>query len=227
MSPAVRLEGARVEADGAPILGPVDLVVERGQHVVVLGPSGSGKTTLLRLIAGLARPAGGRVLLGETPVSDERRILVPAERRRIGMLFQDGALWPHMTARATLEFVLRHGGVARSDRQRRAEELLSLVELSGKEDRLPGTLSGGEAQRLSLARALAGEPELLLLDEPLGPLDAALRQALLARIDEIRRERGLTLLHVTHDPAESEAYTDRTVTLEAGRIQGEAPSEAT
>jgi ABC-type sulfate/molybdate transport systems ATPase subunit len=226
VSVAVRLESARVDAGGTAILGPLDLELERGQHVVVIGPSGSGKTTLLRLVAGLARPSAGRVHLGEQLVSDGRRILVPAERRRIGMLFQDGALWPHMTALGTLEFVLRHAGCPRAERRRRAGELLALVELGGMDDRRPGTLSGGEGQRLALARALASDPELLLLDEPLGPLDAALRASLLERIDTIRRERGLTLLHVTHDPAESAAYTDRTITLESGRIRAGSSAEA-
>lgn len=218
MSAAVELRGASVAAGGTTILGPLDLQVARGEHLVVLGPSGCGKTTLLRLVAGLARPAAGTVALEGQTVSEGRRITVPANRRGLGMLFQDGALWPHMSCSKTLDFVLRHAGVAAAQRKGRVGELLELVELTGYERRKPGTLSGGEAQRLSLARALAGEPRLLLLDEPLGPLDSELRASLLERIDRIQRARDLTLIHVTHDPAESQAYTDRTLTMKEGQI---------
>jgi len=217
---AVELEQARVDAAGQAILGPVDVTVARGEHLAVVGPSGCGKTTLLRLVAGLARPAAGSVSLFGELVSEGRHLLVPPQRRQVGMLFQDGALWPHMSAARTLEFVQRHAGVPRGERQRKAAELLELVELQGFEERKPGTLSGGEAQRLALARALAGEPRILLLDEPLGPLDAQLRESLLERIDTIQRERELTLIHVTHDPEESEAYTDRRLEMVAGRLRG-------
>jgi len=217
---AVELEQARVDAAGQAILGPVDVTVARGEHLAVVGPSGCGKTTLLRLVAGLARPAAGSVSLFGELVSEGRHLLVPPQRRQVGMLFQGGALWPHMSAARTLEFVQRHAGVPRGERQRKAAELLELVELQGFEERKPGTLSGGEAQRLALARALAGEPRILLLDEPLGPLDAQLRESLLERIDTIQRERELTLIHVTHDPEESEAYTDRRLEMVAGRLRG-------
>lgn len=220
MTVAVELEQARVDAAGQAILGPVDVTVARGEHLAVVGPSGCGKTTLLRLVAGLARPAAGSVSLFGELVSEGRHLLVPPQRRQVGMLFQDGALWPHMSAARTLEFVQRHAGVPRGERQRKAAELLELVELQGFEERKPGTLSGGEAQRLALARALAGEPRILLLDEPLGPLDAQLRESLLERIDTIQRERELTLIHVTHDPEESEAYTDRRLEMVAGRLRG-------
>ena len=224
MKPAVELAGAGVAVGGTTILGPLDLEVKRGEHLVVLGPSGCGKTTLLRLVAGLARPAMGRVSLHGELVSEGSRLYVPPAGRGIGMLFQDGALWPHMSCARTLQFVLRHAGVPRGEHARRVGELLELVELTGFDARKPGTLSGGEAQRLGLARALAGEPRLLLLDEPLGPLDAELRSSLLARIDTIQRERELTLLHVTHDPAESEAYTDRTLVMESGQIRSDVLS---
>jgi ABC-type Fe3+/spermidine/putrescine transport system ATPase subunit len=203
VSIAVELRGVRVLAQRRPILGPLDLDVEAGMHVVVLGPSGCGKTTLLRVIAGLARPSEGTLRLAGSLASDGPRLLIPCERRAIGMLFQEGALWPHMSAARTLDFVLRYKGVERARRKQRK----------------PGSLSGGEAQRLALARALAGDPRLLLLDEPLGPLDAVLRRELLARIDDIQRRQKLTMIHVTHDPEESRAYADRSLRLEAGRLR--------
>ncbi|MFT7484444.1 MAG: iron(III) transport system ATP-binding protein [Candidatus Paceibacteria bacterium] len=218
MNLATELRSASVHAGGRTVLGPLDLEVPSGQHLVIVGPSGCGKTTLLRLIAGLAQPHSGTVHLQGTAASEGRRILLPCEKRGIGMLFQDGALWPHMTAAKTLDFVLRHAGVAASERKTRIPQLLEWVELSGFEKRKPGTLSGGEAQRLSLARALASDPRILLLDEPLGPLDADLRNALLQRIDRIQKERQLTVIHVTHDPEESRQYADRTIAMVAGKI---------
>jgi thiamine transport system ATP-binding protein len=219
---ALELSAAEVHLGGKRVLGPLDLVVRRGEHVLVVGPSGSGKTTLLRAIAGLQPLASGRIALHGAPANDGKRVLVPPQRRGVGFLFQGGALWPNMTALETLTFVLRCRGVPRSERARRAHALLEQVELAGLAGRKPGTLSGGEAQRLALARALASEPEILLLDEPLGPLDAGLRGALIDRLDELQRAAGFTTLHVTHDAREVERLADRTLRLEQGRAVAEA-----
>ncbi len=220
---AVLLEGLRVELGGRPVLGPIDLALERGTWTLLVGPSGSGKTTLLRAISGLCVPSAGRVLLDGQVASDGARIRIPAERRQVGLVFQGGGagLWPHMTARATLDFVLACRGVPRSERAHKIGELIEMVELRGLEERRPGELSGGEAQRLALARALAHDPRMLLLDEPLGPLDARLRGDLIERIRDVHERRGLTTLHVTHDPHEVEHLADRSVRLELGRIQAE------
>ena len=218
MTAAVGLAGVEVRAGGARILGPLDLEIAGGEHLLLIGRSGSGKTTLLRAVAGLALPGVGTVsLFGET-ASEGSRLRIPPERRGIGFLFQGGALWPHMSARRTLEFVLRRAGTARRDLGPRVGELLEQVELSGFEDRLPATLSGGEAQRLALARALAPSPRLLLLDEPLGPLDSELRGALLEMLGALQERLGLTSIHVTHDPREARSIATRVARLEAGRL---------
>jgi ABC-type Fe3+/spermidine/putrescine transport system ATPase subunit len=222
-APAVAARGLEVRARAARLLGPLDFSLAEGEHLLVVGASGSGKTTLLRAVAGLARPAAGRIELFGRLASDGPRISIPPEERRVGMVFQGGALWPHMNARRTLEFVLRVRGRSRAEARRRAGELLGEVELAGFEERLPGTLSGGEAQRLALARALAVEPRLLLLDEPLGPLDHGLRGALIARLAALQARLGLTVLHVTHDPAEVAALATRTLALRGGRLD-EAPA---
>jgi ABC-type Fe3+/spermidine/putrescine transport system ATPase subunit len=216
---AVRLEALRVMAGERALLDSVSLNVGQGEHLLVVGPSGSGKTTLLRAIAGLAVPTSGRVELFGVCASEGPKMLLPTERRRIGFLFQNGALWPHMSAARQLDFVLEHAGVAKHERDRRASELLDWVELPGFEGRMPSTLSGGEAQRVALARALAIGPKLLLLDEPLGPLDYELRSGLLAKLGELQRKLGLTVIHVTHAPDEAREIATRTVRLRAGRIE--------
>lgn len=218
----VRLERAEVVLGGRTVLAPMDLAIERGEHLLVVGHSGSGKTTLLRAIAGLQPLRSGRISLFGKIANDGARVRMPPHERRIGFLFQGGALWPHMTVAGTLRFVLSSRGVRKAEIGARIGGLLETVELSGFEDRRPGTLSGGEAQRLSLARALAMEPELLLLDEPLGPLDAELRGAMIERLGDVQRRHSLTVVHVTHDPREVRRLATRTLRMRNGLPAPEA-----
>ena len=224
---AARVSGLTVHAGKSRLLGPVDLELVEGEHLLLVGPSGCGKTTLLRALAGLATPSAGTVELGGRPASAPGKLLLPPEQRGVGMLFQGGALWPHMSVTKTLAFVLRHAGV--SDVKGRIAELVARVRLEGLEKRTPATLSGGEKQRLALARALAGNPRLVLLDEPLGPLDAELRTDLLATLRRLHQEEGWTMVHVTHDPAEASQHATRTLRMEGGLFApttGTAPPAA-
>jgi len=204
------------ERRAAPILGPLSLEIAAGQHILIVGPSGCGKSTLLRAIAGLVEPSTGSLELFGQPASGPGTSLLPPERRGIGMLFQDAALWPHMSAQKTLRFVLKNAGLDAS--KQRIAQLLGEVHLSGFEKRMPATLSGGERQRLALARAMAVEPKLLLLDEPLGPLDQELRQDLLESVARLHHSHSWTTLHVTHDPEEAANFADRTIRLCAGQL---------
>lgn len=220
-APAIALDEVEVKVGRKTLLGPISLTVAPGEHVLIVGPSGCGKTTLLRAVAGLAQPCHGRVALFGELAHEGRKVVVSPARRNVGMLFQNGALWPHMSVRKTLNFVMKQAKVPAAERKQRSARLLELVELTGKEKRKPGTLSGGEAQRLAIARALAGQPRILLLDEPLGPLDAELRSDLLDRLAAVQAELELTVLHVTHDPAEAERVAGRTLRLEAGHLTQE------
>lgn len=219
-APAVELAGVVVRAGRSTLLGPVDLALGSGEHVLVVGRSGSGKTTLLRAIAGLAVPSAGRIALFGRTASEGGSLTLPPARREVGMVFQRGGLWPHMSVRRHLSFVMRAAGLPRGERREYAARLLDMVELGGLEKRKPGQLSGGEAQRLSLARALATRPRLLLLDEPLGPLDAELRGSLLAHLARLHRELSLTIVHVTHDPDEARHLASRTLRMADGRLEG-------
>jgi iron(III) transport system ATP-binding protein len=218
VSRALELVGLEIDAGRTCILGPLDLALDEGEHVLVAGPSGSGKTTLLRAVAGLALPARGTIALFGKPASAPGRLLIAPERRGIGFVFQGAALWPHMSAAGQIEFVLRCAGVPRRERAARAPRLLADVGLAGFERRMPATLSGGEASRVALARALAGEPRLLLLDEPAAALDGDARSALLAHLAELSRARRWTALHVTHHPDEMRGLATRVLKLERGRL---------
>jgi len=201
-------------------LGGVSLEIGRAELFVLLGPSGSGKTTLLRLLAGLDRPDAGSIELFDHAVDGPDVPFVPPEKRGVGFVFQDLALWPHMTALEHVLFALgaRSPRRAPADAVARGHEALSLLRLDDKWDARPGELSGGEAQRLALARAIAPRPRLLVLDEPLASLDPPLRESLAAEVLRVRGETGVTIVHVTHDRDEALALADRIAVLDRGRL---------
>jgi ABC-type Fe3+/spermidine/putrescine transport system ATPase subunit len=199
-------------------LDNVSFVVPLGSSAVILGPSGCGKTTLLRIISGLEVPDTGHVLLNETTVSEAGRAIVPPYQRGLGFVFQDLALWPHLTVRENLDFVLGSMNLSRGDRNRRAEKALALVRIEQFSARYPHQLSGGEQQRVALARAIVGEPRVLLLDEPLSSLDPELRAELRSELARLRDALHLTMVYVTHDREDAAALAGRVVEMRAGRI---------
>ena len=217
----VALDGIGVTLDGSPIVEGITLQVASGERLALLGPSGSGKSTVLRVIAGLQQPSAGRVLLDGVDVTQ-----VPPHRRGVGLVFQDAALFPHRDVAGNVGFGPRVGGLPGPERDARVAEALELVGLSGTERRDVTTLSGGEAQRIALARALAPRPQVLLLDEPLGALDGPLRQRLQEDLRALFERLSLTVVHVTHDVGEAFALGDRVGVLREGRLaQVAAPDE--
>ena len=199
----------------------VSFAVENGESVCLLGPSGCGKTTLLRLIAGLEMPDGGHVLLEGEDVTR-----VPPHLRGFGLMFQEYALFPHKDVFGNVAFGLQMQGLSRRDVAHRVAEVLALVGLMGLEHRDVNQLSGGERQRVALARSLAPQPNLLMLDEPLGSLDRAMRERLLEELPQILRQAGVTTITVTHDQEEAFAMADRVVLMRNGRmVQVGAPEE--
>jgi iron(III) transport system ATP-binding protein len=195
----------------------VSLDVQPGTFVVLLGPSGSGKSTLLRCLAGIEAPTSGTITLGSAVV-DGPGVHQPPERRNLSMVFQDYALWPHLTAEQNVAFALRRRRLENGERCRRARAMLDQVGLAGLAERYPGQLSGGEQQRVALARALVAEPGLLLFDEPLSNLDADRREQLRIDIGAMVRRHGATAVYITHDQAEAFALADRVGVLDQGRL---------
>ena len=210
---SLRVEGLTLAFDSVPVLDGIDLEVAEGEVVVLLGPSGCGKSTLLRAIAGLERPSAGRVWWG-----DEDLTVVATHQRGMGLMFQDHALFPHRDVAGNVEFGLRVAGMPADQRAHRVRRALDLVGLPGFGDRRVDTLSGGEAQRVALARSLAAGPRLLMLDEPLGSLDRALRERLTAELGALLRRLGQAVVHVTHDHDEAFALADRIAVMGGGRL---------
>lgn len=190
-----------------------------GEVVALLGASGSGKTTLLRLIVGLETPERGEIWIGGEQVAAGGRNLVPARRRGIGFVFQDLALWPHLTVAGNLAFVLASARVPKSERGKCIAEILRLTRIESHANDYPAKLSGGEQQRAALARALVGRPRLLLLDEPLSSLDADLKTDLLDELERLQRALAITTVYVTHDRAEARALAHRVVLMAHGRVE--------
>jgi len=206
-------------------LHEVSLAVEPGAFVVLLGPSGSGKTTLLRCLAGIERVSSGRITIGQRTVADGRTH-VPPDQRDLSMVFQDYALWPHLTAQDNVAFALRRRNLSRAQCRIRAKDMLARVGLSALADRYPNELSGGEQQRVALARALIADTGLILCDEPLSNLDADLRERMRVEISSLVREAAATTVYITHDQAEAFALADQVGVLEKGRlVQAGTPEE--
>ncbi|MBD3897078.1 ABC transporter ATP-binding protein [Halomonas sp. ML-15] len=201
-------------------LHDIDLEIAAGEYIVLLGPSGCGKTTLLSILGGFIVPTQGAVKIAGRDMTG----VAPAKRPTTTM-FQDYALFPHMTLRDNVAFGLRMRGMARHERHARAERLLELVGLPGDAGKRPHELSGGQRQRVALARALAVEPDVLLLDEPLGALDLKLRRTMQDELKSLQREFGTTFIHVTHDQEEAMAIADRIVVMNRGRIEDLGPPE--
>ncbi|MBL8674227.1 MAG: ABC transporter ATP-binding protein [Rhodospirillales bacterium] len=195
-------------------LDRVSLEVRRGELLTILGPSGSGKTTLLKVVAGFETPDAGDVLVDGVDFT-----ALPPARRGIGMVFQNYALFPHLTVRRNVAFPLEMRDRPKAEIERRVTEALGLVELAGYDDRLPRQLSGGQQQRVALARAIVFNPRLLLLDEPFGALDRKLRETMQLEVRRLQRRLGLTTIFITHDQEEALILSDRIAVMDKGSIR--------
>jgi putative spermidine/putrescine transport system ATP-binding protein len=221
MAPAVSFERVSRRFGAVRAVDEVSFEVEDGEFFAMLGPSGSGKTTSLRLIAGFEEPDAGRVAIhGRTMAG------VPPYDRNVNTVFQDYALFPHLSVLDNVAYGLRVRGVAKAERRTRAEAMLALVALAGLGERRPAEVSGGQRQRVALARALINRPEVLLLDEPLGALDLKLRQQMQSELKALQRQLGITFVYVTHDQEEALGMSDRLAVFNHGRIEQIGTPEA-
>src|ERR1700754_3317762 len=219
--PQIELIGLRKEfgsgatsSDKVVAVEGADLTVDDGELFAILGPSGSGKTTVLRMIAGFEQPTSGEIRLGGRDVT-----ALPARHRDVNTVFQEYALFPHMTVAQNVEYGLKVKGVPKAERRRRTADALDMVRLTDQAPRSPAQLSGGQRQRVALARALVGRPRVLLLDEPLGALDLKLREQMQVELKAIQREVGITFVIVTHDQDEALTLCDRLAVFNEGRIE--------
>lgn len=203
---------------GAAAVSDLSLEMEKGEFVTLLGPSGCGKTTTLRMLAGFITPDAGEIIVDNRAVSSASKV-IPPEQRRMGMVFQNYAVWPHMTVFDNVAFGLQLRKLPKQEIREKVRRMLDLVELSPLAERYPHQLSGGQQQRVALGRSLVSEPSILLLDEPLSNLDAKLREQLRFQLKHLQRRTGITFVYVTHDQAEALALSDRIAVLHEGALQ--------
>lgn len=215
--PVLSVRDLCVEYDRRPVLSTVSLAVESGAVLAVLGPSGAGKSTLLHAVAGFTDPVSGEVRINGRLVASAGH-LEPPDRRDVGVVFQSYALWPHLSAVDTVAYPLRRAGLRRTDARRQAQEILERLDVGHLAGRRPGELSGGEQQRVGLARALARRPALYLFDEPTAHLDAHVRAVFLAELLQRQKESGAAAVYATHDAEEALGLADRVALLDAGRV---------
>jgi len=215
----VRLERVTKRRGDRKVVSNVSFEVAEGEFLALLGPSGCGKTTTLRLIAGLETPDAGEIWIAGQRVTADCRNLMPPRSRGVGFVFQDLALWPHLTVTGNLDFVLASAKVPKHERAQRIAEILRLVRIERFAQSYPGQLSGGEQQRVALARALIARPRLLLLDEPMSSLDPNLKADLLKELAALQQSLGVTAIYVTHHEDEAAALATRMALMMDGRIE--------
>ena len=196
------------------VVKDLNLDIAEGEFITMLGPSGSGKTTCLMMLAGFETPTNGEIYLDKNPISN-----IPPHKRGIGMVFQNYALFPHMTVYENLAFPLRVRKVSKEDTDKKIDKALSMVSLTGFENRMPGQLSGGQQQRVAVARALVFDPAVVLMDEPLGALDKNLRESMQYEIKHIHESIGVTVVYVTHDQGEALTMSNRIAVFNDGKVQ--------
>ncbi|TYL49178.1 ABC transporter ATP-binding protein [Marinomonas sp. IMCC 4694] len=214
MDSSVHLDNIIMQFGDFTAIQKTDLKIESGEFFSFLGPSGCGKTTILNMISGFLDPTKGDIKIGGQSMH-----AVPANKRPTSMIFQNLALFPLMTVAENIEFGLEVRGVSKSERKKASDRLLELVALQGSADKKISELSGGQKQRIAIARALAVEPQVLLLDEPLSALDLKLRQHMRTELKEIQRKTGITFIYITHDQGEALTMSDRVAVMSAGKIQ--------
>ena len=196
------------------VVKDLNLDIAEGEFITMLGPSGSGKTTCLMMLAGFETPTNGEIYLDANPISN-----IPPHKRGIGMVFQNYALFPHMTVYENLAFPLKVRKFSKEDIDKKVDKALSMVSLSGFENRMPGQLSGGQQQRVAVARALVFDPQVVLMDEPLGALDKNLRESMQYEIKHIHESIGVTVVYVTHDQSEALTMSNRIAVFNDGKVQ--------
>jgi len=200
------------------VLKAVSLSVHKQDFLVIHGASGSGKTTLLRIIAGLEPATSGEILIGSTTATHNKSILLPPHKRQLGMVFQDLALWPHLSVKQNIAFGLSHGGKIKENQSEYVEEIAEQFDIMPVLNRHPGSLSGGEQQRVALARSLISKPSVLLLDEPLANLDRKRREQLLQYLSDYRIRHNIAILFITHFPESVSPLCTKTYFIEEGEI---------